>query len=155
MTSIDAGGSTPSYRVDDSATGVPQLVNGQLASSLPAGADRHRPTVLLLNGVGTPGLVQTACPKLAAEGFAYAGSNNAATFNNPKSTVEVDSDADVGLGDQVAHALGLPDGDVKLEWTTRAWPTSSSSWARTTTTEPWQAVAVRRQAPTDADRGAR
>jgi anionic cell wall polymer biosynthesis LytR-Cps2A-Psr (LCP) family protein len=112
VTSIDDGGSTPAYQVDNTASGVPQLVESQLANSVPSGADKKLPTVLLLNGVGTPGLVQTACPKLTTHGLAYAGSNNAPTFNNKKSSVEISSDSDVALGNQVAHALGLPTSDV-------------------------------------------
>jgi anionic cell wall polymer biosynthesis LytR-Cps2A-Psr (LCP) family protein len=117
VTEIDAGGTSPSYRIDDAATGVPQLVNTQLANSLPPDADRHRPSVLLLNGVGTPGLVLTACPRLAAHGYAYGGSNNAASFNNPRSSVQIRSDADVSLGDGVARALGLPTSDVEISRT--------------------------------------
>lgn len=111
-TPIEDGGGSPSYRIDDSASGVPQLVHSQLADSVPADANQPHPSVLLLNGVGTPGLVQTACPRLASQGFTYAGSGNAATFNNPKSSVEIRSDSDVALGDRVAHALGLPNSDV-------------------------------------------
>jgi hypothetical protein len=114
VTQIDAGGSTPSYRVDDSANGVTQLVDGQLANSLPAGADRPHPTVMLLNGVGTPGLVETACPRLSAAGFQYAAGNNAATFNNPKSSIQIRSTSDMAVGRQAAAALGLPASDIQL-----------------------------------------
>ncbi len=114
VTPIDAGGLSPSYRIDDSASGVPQLVHNQLADSLPAGANRPRSSVLLLNGVGTPGLVLSACARLSARGYSYAGSGNAANFNNPTSSVVIksDSDANVALGDAVAKALGLSSGDV-------------------------------------------
>jgi anionic cell wall polymer biosynthesis LytR-Cps2A-Psr (LCP) family protein len=114
VTAIDAGG-TPSYRVDASSTGVPQLVHTQLAASLPKGAGKTEPTVLLLNGVGTPGLVATACPRLASHGLAYAGSDNAGTFSNAKSVVAISSDNAVDLGNQVARALGLPTSDVELD----------------------------------------
>jgi hypothetical protein len=112
VTPIDSGGSSPSYAVDTSASGVPQLVHTWLANSVPTDAIASRTSVLLLNGVGTPGLVPTACPRLAALGFSFAGSGNAATFNNPKSQIDVGSDADVPLGERVAHALGLPNSDV-------------------------------------------
>ena len=114
VTPIYAGGLSPSYRIDDSATGVPQLVHNQLAASLPADANRTRPSVLLLNGVGTPGLVLSACARLSASGYSYAGSGNAANFNNPTSSVVIKSDSDpnVALGDAVAKALRLPTGDV-------------------------------------------
>jgi anionic cell wall polymer biosynthesis LytR-Cps2A-Psr (LCP) family protein len=114
VTQIDAGGRTPSYRVDDSAGGVPQLVNGQFANSLPAGAGAGRPTVLLLNGVGTPGLVETACPRLSNAGFAYAGGNNAATFNNRRSSIQIRSTSDMAEGQRLAAALGLSTGDIQL-----------------------------------------
>ncbi|HTW20892.1 MAG TPA: LytR C-terminal domain-containing protein [Mycobacteriales bacterium] len=115
VTAIDAGGSSPSYEVDNSATGVRQLVQTQLANSVPAGADKQRTSVELLNGVGTPGLVLSACARLSAHGFVYAGSGNAATFNNPTSSVEIRSDNDIAVGDSVAQALGLPTKDVQRE----------------------------------------
>jgi hypothetical protein len=115
VTAIDAGGA-PSYQVDDtSSTGVQQLVSSHLAASVPAGGGTAQPTVFLLNGVGTPDLVKDACAQLTANGLSYAGSNNTATFSNAASIVEIKSDADVALGDQVAKALGLPDADVQLD----------------------------------------
>jgi LytR cell envelope-related transcriptional attenuator len=110
-TKIDAGGA-PSYSVDSSSSGVPQLVSSHLADSVPAGANTARPSVEVLNGVGTPGLVQTACPQLAAHGFVYAGSGNASSFNIARSTVDVPA-SKLSLGYQVASALGLPRGDVE------------------------------------------
>jgi hypothetical protein len=116
VTPIDSGGA-PSYQVDDtSATGVPQLVKTQLAASVPAGGGRPAPSVYLLNGVGDPREVPTACPRLAANGLAFAGSNNASTFSNTaRSVVEISSDSasDVALGDRVAKALGLSASDVE------------------------------------------
>jgi LytR_cpsA_psr family/LytR cell envelope-related transcriptional attenuator len=113
-TTIDAGAGQPAYRVDTSATGVPQLVKTYLAQSVPPGAGKPKPSVYLLNGVGNVGLVTTVCPKLAAHGLAYAGSNNAAVFSQAKSVVAIQSDNDVTLGDNVAKALGLPASDVEL-----------------------------------------
>jgi anionic cell wall polymer biosynthesis LytR-Cps2A-Psr (LCP) family protein len=114
-TVVEAGGS-PSYRINDAESdGVPALVHGQLAASLPASASEVRPSVLLLNGVGTPGLVETACSKLAANGLSYAGANNAPTFSDTRnSTILIKSDADVALGEKVAKALGLPDRDLAV-----------------------------------------
>jgi hypothetical protein len=109
---LNAGGSSPSYEVDTTATGVPQLVHTQLADSLPAGNQTHQTSVLLLNGLGTPGLVTSACPRIASHGFINAGSGNASSFTNDLSQVEVKSNADVSIGDQIAHALGLPTSDV-------------------------------------------
>lgn len=109
VTTVDAGGA-PSYRVDTTRTEA--LVANSLAKSVPAGANDAHPTVELLNGVGSPGLVATACPRLAAHGLTYAGSRNAASFNNPTSTIEV-SNSNVDLGYQVASALQLPRSDVR------------------------------------------
>jgi hypothetical protein len=110
---IDTGG-TPSYSVDTGQT--TQLVEHTLKRSLPEVTPGHRISVELRNGVGPPGLVATACPKLAAAGLVYAGQGNAATFNNPHSEVQIGSDSatDLAQGATVAHALGLPPGDVRL-----------------------------------------
>jgi len=105
---IDAGGA-PSYRVD--TAGANKLAATNLAGSLPADAGKPRPTVELLNAVGTPGLVATACPLLAAHNLTYAGSGNAA-FDNQLSTVVV-SNNDIDLGYRVADALKLPRSDVR------------------------------------------
>ncbi|HWA66544.1 MAG TPA: LCP family protein [Mycobacteriales bacterium] len=113
VTPIDAGAASPSYRPDDSATGIPSLVQHRLSASLPASTGNQHATVLLLNGVGVPGLVGTACPKLAAAGFTYSGSGNAPTFSQAKSQVDIFSNADVEQGDALAKALGLPDSDVR------------------------------------------
>jgi LytR cell envelope-related transcriptional attenuator/LytR_cpsA_psr family len=109
---IDSGGSQPAYRIDPAATR--QLVEAQLGASLPAAARQGRSTVLVQNGVGTPGLVETACSRLTTGGFAIAGSGNADHFGYVKSQVIVfDSTvAAAELGDRVARLLGLPTGDV-------------------------------------------
>jgi hypothetical protein len=107
---IDVGGSRPSYRVDPA--GAQRLVHGSLADSVPADAGSTEPTVELLNGVGSPGLVATACPRLAANHIAYAGSSNAASFHNPTSTVVV-STGNLDVGYRVASALRLPRSDVR------------------------------------------
>jgi hypothetical protein len=109
VTTLDGGGA-PSYRVDSTQAGT--LVSQRLAKSVPAGQESTRPTVELLNGVGSPGLVRTACPLLAANGLAYAGGQNAGSFNNPTSTIAV-SDANIALGYRVASALHLPRSDVR------------------------------------------
>jgi hypothetical protein len=106
---IDAGGA-PSYRID--TINADKLAATNLKSSLPADAGHRRPTVELLNGVGTPGLISLACPRLQAHHLAYAGSGNAASFNNPHSTIEV-SNNNVELGYTVASALRLPRSDVR------------------------------------------
>jgi hypothetical protein len=107
-TPIEAGGSSPSYQ----PAGVKQFVSSHLNESAPKDPNAVNQTVLLLNGTGLPGLVATACPKLAANGFTYGGSNNAPSFNNPHSQVQIFSDNDVSQGNDLAKALGLPTSDV-------------------------------------------
>lgn len=112
-TPIDAGGSIPSYQPDDSATGIPSLVKTHLANSLPSNANSQHATVYLLNGTGQVGLVGTACSKLARAGFTYAGSDNAPSFSNARSEVEVFSNSEISQGRSLARALGLPASDVR------------------------------------------
>ncbi|MGN6474523.1 MAG: LCP family protein, partial [Mycobacteriales bacterium] len=113
VTTIDAGGALPSYRVDNSATGVKQLVSTRLSNSLPSSANSQHASVYLLNGLGVPGLVGTACSRLTANGFTYAGSDNAPTFSNARSEVDIFRDSDADQGRALAKALGLPASDVR------------------------------------------
>jgi hypothetical protein len=111
ITPIDSGGA-PSYSVDNNpTTGVKALVSTRLAGSQPPGANLPRPRVELLNGVGSPGLVATACPKLAAHNFAYAGSGNSEPFSNANSQITVPG-SKLALGYEIASALRLPRSDV-------------------------------------------
>lgn len=113
VTTIDAGGPLPSYRVDDSATGVKQLVSTRLSDSLPSSANSQHASVYVLNGLGVPGLVGTACSRLTANGFTYVGSDNAPTFSNARSEVDIFRDSDADQGRALAKALGLPASDVR------------------------------------------
>jgi hypothetical protein len=113
VVAIDAGGPTPSYRPDDSATGVPLLVHSRLAGSLPKNANTQHATVLVLNGLGRPGLVASACPRLLAAGFTFVGEGNTPSFTNGRSEVDVFSDNDVEQGEALARALGLPVSDLR------------------------------------------
>jgi hypothetical protein len=110
-TLIDIGGS-PSYQVDPAKTA--QLVKNQLGPSLPPAPKVKPLTVELRNGVGSPGLVATACPRLAAAGLVYAGQGNASSFNVARSEVQINSDSstDLAQGARVARALRLPSSDV-------------------------------------------
>lgn len=111
VTQIDTGGA-PSYQVD--TAGVQQLVDQRFAASKP----KHtgvQSSVELLNGVGKPGLVATACPRLAAGGFSFAGSGNAGHFGYGRSQVQVADASKAALGARVAHALGLPASDVRTQ----------------------------------------
>ena len=108
---VDSGG-TPTYTVDTGQTS--QLVETYFKSSLPRVSKVHKISVELRNGVGTPGLAATACPKLAKAGLVYAGQGNAGSFSNAPSEVQINSDspADIAQGRTVAKALGLPASDV-------------------------------------------
>jgi hypothetical protein len=108
---IDAG-AAPSYTVDTAST--TKLVEANFKSSLPRASKSSVITVELRNGIGTPGLDATACPKLAKAGLGYAGQGNAGTFSNPRSEVQINSESadDRAAGDRVARALGLPISDV-------------------------------------------
>lgn len=113
VSAIDAGGASPSYRADTSASGIPNLVTNHLANSVPKDANSQHATVFLLNGTGQVGLVGTACSRLAKAGFTYVGSDNAPSFSNDPSEVDIFSNSTISQGQQLAHALGLPVRDVK------------------------------------------
>lgn len=109
---IDTGGGVTTYRVD--ATKARQLVQTQFAGSVPGGASTERNHVFIENGVGRPGLVESACDRLVRSGFAFAGSGNAANFDFKTSKVLVfeSTAAAADLGARVASALRLPSRDV-------------------------------------------
>jgi hypothetical protein len=110
---IDAGGA-PAYRVDAPVT--KQFVEANLGASLPASARGERKRVFVQNGVGTPGLVTTACTRLVEAGYAFAGSGNATEFGHETSKVLVfdRSLASARLGNDVARTLRLPVKDVAV-----------------------------------------
>ena len=118
---VEAGGALPVWRVDADAADL--LVASRLAGSVPDGAvDDAR--VLVMNGVGTPGLGDRARDRLVPAGFDYAGSRNAVRadgrqFGYVESQVLVRSaeQSDVRLGQEAARALGLPDSAVKVSAT--------------------------------------
>lgn len=114
---IDSGGGQPAYRVDTQQTAA--FVDGNLAASLPASARTQHKRVFVQNGVGTPGLVVSACSKLVRAGFAFSGSGNATTFGYKTSKVLVfdRTVASAELGDNVARVLGLPTNDVAVSTT--------------------------------------
>ena len=113
---IDSGGGATSYRVDP--VEVTKLVHSRLARSLPANAGAPRPTVLIENGAGTSGLVESACDRLLPAGYGFAGSGNAPNFNYATSQIIVfpKSDNDqvrtARIGNDIARLLKLPEGDV-------------------------------------------
>lgn len=111
---IDAGRGRPTYRVDPAQTKT--FVTSNLAASLPASARVQRKRVFVENGVGTPGLVSSACTKLVDAGYAFAGSGNADRFGFPRSKVLVfdHSVASAELGNAIARVLRLSENDVEV-----------------------------------------
>ncbi len=109
---IDAGG-TPAYGLDRAATD--KLIASALAGARgPTGATATR--VLVQNGVGTPGLGESARTRLVDGGLTYVGGGNADRFGYAESVVLISegSPAARSRADAVAAALGLPPTSVRL-----------------------------------------
>jgi anionic cell wall polymer biosynthesis LytR-Cps2A-Psr (LCP) family protein len=105
---IDTGsGAVSSARVDPAATRA--VVDRLLAQSVPPGARDAGNRVLVLNGVGTPGLGEQVRAALVPKGFVYVGSRNASRFGYAKTQVLVPAQTSQAqaLGARVATALGL------------------------------------------------
>jgi hypothetical protein len=104
---IDPGGGVTSFRLDQAAARA--LVDRALAKSVPEGARQSGNRVLVLNGVGTPGLGEAVRSKLVAADFVFVASRNAERFGYettqvlvPEATPEAQA-----LGTRVAEALGV------------------------------------------------
>ena len=102
-----AGVEAGSARVDVPATRA--VVDRLLADSVPPGSREGGNRVLVLNGVGTPGLGEQVRARLAPKGFVFVGSRNASRFGYARTQVLVpDASAEAqALGTRVAQALGL------------------------------------------------
>jgi anionic cell wall polymer biosynthesis LytR-Cps2A-Psr (LCP) family protein len=111
---IDTGGPT-AYGVDP--TQLRTLVDNALADSVPASARGQNNRVLVQNGVGKPGIGESARTRLGNAGFVYRPGGNVPGFTfRTKPSVVLISDAtqeSIDLGQRVARALGLPVSDVK------------------------------------------
>jgi hypothetical protein len=110
---LDTGSNDTRFRVD--AAGTRALVDELLAQSIPVGARRTGNRVLVLNGVGTPGLGEKVRAKLIPAGFTFVGSRNANSFTYAKTQVLVKDATAAGsaLGARVARALGVPVSSVR------------------------------------------
>jgi len=110
---VPTGGDDIRFRIDADATKT--LVDELLAQSVPVGRRTEGNRVLVLNGVGTPGLGQQVRAKLIPAGFVFIGSRNAREFNQCCTQVLVkDATAEgTALGNRVAKALGVPLSSVK------------------------------------------
>jgi anionic cell wall polymer biosynthesis LytR-Cps2A-Psr (LCP) family protein len=110
---VDSGTETVRFRVDPAATR--KLVDDLLAQSVPPGARTEGNRVLVLNGVGTPGLGEKVRAKLIPAGFVFVGSQNAPSFGHSRTQVLVRDATTAGaeLGVRVAKALGVPAASVQ------------------------------------------
>ncbi len=109
---IDPGNGVTAFRLDTAASDA--LVDRLLAQSVPPGRRTTGNRVLVLNGVGTPGLGNRVRAKLVPAGFVYVGSRNAQQFGYPTTMVLVRdaAPADQELGARVARAIGVPPSSV-------------------------------------------
>ena len=105
---IDTGGGLTAFRID--APKLTTVVDRLLADSVPAGVREGGNRVLVLNGVGTPGLGEAVRAKLAPAGFVFVGSRNAPDFGYPNTQVLVPQATTKAqaLGERVAQAIGVP-----------------------------------------------
>ena len=110
---IDTGNDATRFRLD--TTAALAMVDELLADSVPEGARAEGNRVLVLNGVGTPGLGAKVRDKLVRGGLVFVGSRNAPSFGYPKTIVLVKDATQEGaaLGRKVARALGLPNASVE------------------------------------------
>lgn len=111
---LETGGPVPSLIVDPE--GLERLREGLLADSLPPDAGGQEITVLVQNGVGTPGLEQEAAQLLRDQGYEFLNGGNASSFEVEESVVLIpDTEpASQALGDDVAATLGLPASAVRV-----------------------------------------
>lgn len=110
---VPTGNEDVRFRVDQPA--VTELVDELLADSVPPGVRAEGNRVLVLNGVGTPGLGEQVRAKLVPAGFVFVGSRNYDRFGECCTQVLVkDATSEGGaLGSRVARALGVPASSVK------------------------------------------
>lgn len=112
---IDPGEGVTAFRVDADRTRA--LIGRLFADSVPAGVGEPGNRVLVLNGVGTPGLGEVVRGKLVPAGFTFVGSRNAPSFGVattqvlvPAATAEAQA-----LGARVAAAIGVPASSVATQ----------------------------------------
>jgi hypothetical protein len=112
---IPVGVGTDDIRFRIDATATRNLVDDVLAQSIPPGSRTEGNRVLVLNGVGTPGLGQKVRDKLVPAGFVFVGSRNAQSFDYATTQVLVPAATteSAALGARVAKALGVPESSVR------------------------------------------
>jgi LCP family protein required for cell wall assembly len=105
---IDPGNGVTSFRVDPDQ--IRTLVDRLLAQSVPPGARQTGNRVLVLNGVGTPGIGEKVRARLVPAGFVFVASRNNPSFGVTKTRVLVKeaTPAAQAVGEKVARALRVP-----------------------------------------------
>jgi hypothetical protein len=112
---IDPGEGVTAFRIDTDR--VRGLVDRLFADSVAPGAREPGTRVLVLNGVGTPGLGEAVRLKLVPAGFVFVGSRNAPSFGVAATQILIPPatpDAQA-LGERVANALGVPPTSVATQ----------------------------------------
>lgn len=105
---LDPGGGVVAFRIDPELNRG--LVDRLLAASVPEGVRAGDNRVLVLNGVGTPGLGEQVRKKLVPAGFVVVDTRNAPDFGVAKTQVLVPAATAEAqaLGERVAKAMGVP-----------------------------------------------
>jgi hypothetical protein len=114
---IDAGGAVVAYGLDDKAAA--ELVDARLAGArLPVASVGHV-RVLVQNGVGAPGLGDSARSRLLQAGLRYVAGGNLPGFGQKESVVLLRdaSSTNRARGAAVARALGLRDSSLRVSET--------------------------------------
>lgn len=111
---IESGARRLRYRLDEVA--ALELVNRDLAESVPEGRFSGDKRVIIQNGVGSPGITTTAQQKLSTAGFDIVRVGNANRFNYATSVILVRdaTAASTQLGNEVARLLGLKPTAVRV-----------------------------------------
>ncbi|MCZ3385753.1 MAG: LytR C-terminal domain-containing protein [Actinomycetia bacterium] len=114
VTPLETGGPNPALIVE--AEGLERLRAGLLADSLPPDAGGEQITVLVQNGVGTPGLEQDAAELLRDEGYDFFNGGNALEFGREETLILIPDSAPASraLGDDIASTLGVPESAVQV-----------------------------------------
>jgi hypothetical protein len=112
---LETGGPKPSLIVDPA--GLERLRDGLLADSLPPDSGGEQITVLVQNGVGTPGLVDPdAAVLLRDQGYDFFNGGNAQEFGRDETLILIpdNTEASRALGEDVANTLGVPASAIQI-----------------------------------------
>jgi len=115
VNTLETGGPVPSLVVDPA--GLERLRAGLLSDSLPPDSGGEQITVLVQNGVGTPGLVEPdAANLLRDQGYDFYNGGNAREFGREQTLILIpdSTEASRALGEDVANTLGVPASAVQI-----------------------------------------